>query len=181
MTKLKELVVSDKRLFIPNLLTPRMLFFLVVAGLLLGLFGWALNADMTWRHSVYTSLFALWVVLVYSIVIHALSSFFARTPILFSVICVFALGITTTVCVLHIMNMVFSNAPSPDYLLPRRIAIVILCLGVYLRYTALHSAEPAPSAPGRVRASLKNSSASITHSSAFSFQQHEYHCQFDSF
>ena len=137
MTKLKELVVSDKRLFIPNLLTPRMLFFLVVAGLLLGLFGWALNADMTWRHFVYTSLFALWVVLVFSIVIHALSSFFARTPILFSVICVFALGITTTVCVHHIMNMVFPNAPSPDYLLPRRIAIVILCLGVYLRYTAL--------------------------------------------
>ena len=54
MTKLKELVVSDKRLFIPNLLAPRMLFFLVVVGLLLGLFGWALNADMTWRHFVYT-------------------------------------------------------------------------------------------------------------------------------
>ena len=35
------------------------------------------------------------------------------------------------------MNMVFSNEPSPDYLLPRRIAIVILCLGVYLRYTVL--------------------------------------------
>jgi two-component system sensor histidine kinase AlgZ len=137
ITKIKELAVSDKRLLLPNLLTPRMLFFLVVVGLLLGLFGWALNIDMTWHHFVYTSLFALWVVLVFSIVTKALRSFFARTPILFSVICVFAVGIVTTGYVHYFMNMVFSNEPSPDYLLPRRIAIVILCLGVYLRYTVL--------------------------------------------
>lgn len=137
ITKLKELAVSDKRLLMPNLQTPRMLFSMVAFGLLLGLFGWALDINMTWHHFVYTSLFALWVVLVFSIVTQALSPFFARTPTLISVLCVFATGIIITVGEHYIMNMVYSNEPAPDYLLPRRIAIVIICIGAYLRYTVL--------------------------------------------
>jgi two-component system sensor histidine kinase AlgZ len=35
------------------------------------------------------------------------------------------------------MKMVFSNDTVPEYLLPRRIAIVILCIVIYLRYTLL--------------------------------------------
>ncbi|MEZ7818413.1 MAG: two-component system sensor histidine kinase AlgZ [Candidatus Azotimanducaceae bacterium] len=128
---------SSARLDVPDLLVPRMLFFLVVTGLLLGLFGWALSIEMTWHHFIYTSLFALWVVLVFSIALHFLRPFFARTPIFYSVICVFLVGIAATAGVHILMNMVFSNEPSPEYLLPRRLAIVILCIGAYLRYTVL--------------------------------------------
>ena len=137
MTKLKESASGTGRLVIPDLLTPRMLMFIVVVGLLLGLFGWALSIEMTWHHFIYTSLFALWVVLLFSILVQSFSGFMAQTPILISVICVFAIGVATTVCVHFIMNMVFSNEPSPEYLLPRRIAIVILCIGIYLRYVVL--------------------------------------------
>ena len=73
----------------------------------------------------------------FSIVVQSLSGFFSRTPILISVICVFIVGIAVTTAVHFIMNMVFSNDTVPEYLLPRRIAIVILCIGIYLRYMVL--------------------------------------------
>lgn len=137
MTKLREYAAGNGRLVIPDLLTPRMLIFTVAVGLLLGLFGWALSVDMTWHHFVYTSLFAFWVALLFSLALQSLSGFFAQIPMLISVTCVFVIGTTITVGVHVIMNIVFSNEPSPEYLLPRRIAIVILIIGIYLRYAVL--------------------------------------------
>ena len=63
MTKHVDSSPSNGRIVIPDLLVPKMLFFLVVVGLLLGLFGWALSIEMTWYHFIHTSLFADWVVL----------------------------------------------------------------------------------------------------------------------
>jgi len=137
ITKLIESVYSSERLVMPDLLAPRTLFLLVVVGLLLGLCSWALSSEMTWHHFIFTSLFALWVALLFSVVVQNLKGFIARTPILISVICVFIIGIASTIAVHFIMNMIFSNEPSPEYLLPRRIAIVILCLGIYLRFSVL--------------------------------------------
>ena len=76
-----EVAADTRRLSIPDLLAPQKLFLLVIFGLLLGLLGWTLSVEMTWLDFLYPTLFALWSVLLFSIVIRGLNGIFARSSL----------------------------------------------------------------------------------------------------
>ena len=132
-----EVAADTRRLSIPDLLAPQKLFLLVIFGLLLGLLGWTLSVEMTWLDFLYPTLFALWSVLLFSIVIRGLNGIFARSSLHVSMAILFLVGFATVAIVHFAMNAVFADNASPENLLPRRVTIIFFCIAGYLRYTVL--------------------------------------------
>lgn len=132
-----EVAADTRRLSIPDLLAPQKLFLLVIFGLPLGLLGWTLSVEMTWFDFLYPTLFALWSVLPFSIVIRGLNGIFARSSLYVSMAILFLVGLATVAIVHFAMNAVFADNASLENLLPRRVTIIFLCIAGYLRHTVL--------------------------------------------